>query len=156
MDDAGDDCAMELSPSKRHRGKQEPQLVWRSAMELSPSKRHRGKQEPKLVWRRSKKLCQAAGCVFSRGSPGQPARAVGNCVFCDPEKMAVAMASEPGRMNVRVTLSIFESKDSAVYEAAMGRVPADFCAREVRYCASPGCIYNREHPGQAAWCKGAQ
>ena len=133
MDDADDDCAMELSPSKRHRGK----------------------QEPKLVWRRSKKLCQAASCVFSRGTPGQSARAVGNCVFCDPENMVAAMASEAGRMNVRVTLSMFEVKDRAVHEAAMGRVPADFCARELRYCTSPGCVYNREHLGQPARCNGA-
>ena len=78
---------MGLSPSRRRSVKEaDPEMV--PLMELSPSKRHRGKQEPQLALRRSSKLCQHADCVFSRARPGDPAMAA-NTTFA----LGVAMAS---------------------------------------------------------------
>ena len=144
--------AMELSPSKRHRGKQAPQLVLgegENAMELSPSKRHRGKQAPQLVLRRSSKLCQMSTCIYSRSKPGEPGRADDSlyCVFCDPARMAAAMESGTGRTNVRVTLSMFEAKNEVVYRSALGKVPPGFF-QSTQYCNGDLCIYSRERPGQ--------
>ena len=134
--------------SKRASGDPAQDDELEGAMELSPSKRHRGKQAAQLVLRRSSKLCQMSSCIYSRARPGEPARAEDSlyCVFCDPVRMAAAMESEAGRMNVRVTLSMLKTKDESVYRSAKGKVPLDFCA-SIRYCNGDSCIYNRDHPG---------
>ena len=121
------------------------------AMELSPSKRHRGKQAAQLVLRRSSKLCQMSSCIYSRARPGEPARAEDSlyCVFCDPVRMAAAMESEADRKHIRQTLSMLKAKDESVYRSATGKVPPDFCASTL-YCNGDSCVYNRDHPGQRA------
>ena len=60
--------------------------------------------------------CQAPDCVFNRSMPGQPARAIAtNCVWCDADAMARALERGGSALtNVRVSLSIFEQKDSSL------------------------------------------
>ncbi len=71
-----------------------------------------------MMFKRNRHYCQAADCVFSRSMPGEPARAseTSNCVWCDPDAMASAIAAGGAALtHVRVSLSIFEKKDTAVY-----------------------------------------
>ena len=124
-----------LSPKKR-RGTQdgpidmdvgenvasEPLLV------LSPSKRLCGKQQHDLVLRRNPKYCQRPDCVFSRSMPGEACWTGGgsNCVWCDPDAMARALEGGPALTNLRVSLSIFKKKNTAVHERALALLPTDF------------------------------
>jgi hypothetical protein len=124
-----------LSPKKR-RGTQdgpidmdvgenvasEPLLV------LSPSKRLCGKQQHDLVLRRNPKYCQRPDCVFSRSMPGEACWTGGgsNCVWCDPDAMVRALEGGPALTNLRVSLSIFKKKNTAVHERALALLPTDF------------------------------
>jgi len=92
---------MTVSPHKRHNEKTEVEPI----LVEPPSKRHRGKQPPELVVRRNPKLCQHADCVFSRRHPGQPAWCPDAelCQWCDPVAMAAAL-QEPGQAEVRHTI----------------------------------------------------
>jgi len=124
-----------LSPKKR-RGTQdgpidmdvgenvasEPLLV------LSPSKRLCGKQQHDLVLRRNPKYCQRPDCVFSRSMPGEACWTGGgsNCVWCDPDAMVRALEGGPALIHLRVSLSIFKKKNTAVHERALALLPTDF------------------------------
>ena len=142
---------MGLSPSRRRTAKEaDPELT--TLMELSPSRRHCGKQAAVMVLRRSSKLCQHPGCVFSRGKPGEPARAENTtyCLWCDEALMAEAMAAGGhALMHVRMTLSMFQEKDEAVYERALARLPETF-TREAHLCKSPKCVFSSKRPGYPA------
>ena len=154
MDSGGTDVdimleGMQLSPSKR-RGLQVTDETDTSALLLSPSKRHRGKQEAKLVLRRSPKLCQNLDCVFSRSRPGEPARAANStyCVWCDAGLMKSAIESEDILKNLRVSLSIFQKSCPNVYQRALALLPADAGVdRFAHYCKNRACVFSRKNPG---------
>ena len=129
----------------------EPLLV------LSPSRRVCGKQRQEnvsMVYRRNAKYCQAPDCVFSRSMPGQPAwsREV-NCVWCDPAAMARALEGGESLMHVRMSLSIFEQKNNAVYERAMAQLPADFSRSAESYmlCQNIDCVFSTSTSGGRAY-----
>ncbi len=129
----------------------EPLLV------LSPSRRVCGKQreaDVPMVYRRNSHYCQAADCVFNRSMPGQPAWATAtNCVWCDPDAMARALEGGSTLKNVRLSLSMFEQKDTAVYERAMALLPVGFTRSAESYmlCQNAQCCFSTVTVGGRAY-----
>ena len=83
-----DDAADPLSSPKRSRQSDAQELV-EPAMVMSPGKRLHGKQAAEMKPVRSVKFCQELDCVYSRGEPGKPGRAVNTdyCIWCDPRTL---------------------------------------------------------------------
>ena len=107
-----------------------------------------------MVYRRNSHYCQAADCVFNRSMPGQPARATAtNCVWCDPDAMARALEGGSTLKNVRLSLSMFEQKDTAVYERAMALLPVGFTRSAESYmlCQNAQCCFSTVTVGGRAY-----
>ncbi len=74
--------------------------------------------------------------------PGQPARSTETkCVWCDPDAMARALEGGSALMNVRVSLSMFEQKDTAVYARALALLPVDF-SMSAKRCQNADCVFS--------------
>lgn len=130
------------SPNKRYRCK-DPELLQEFSQRLH------GKQPgPRPVTiRRNTKLCQAEGCMFSTGQPGQPARSSATfCMWCDPAAMEVELGSKAGKTKIAKALSLF-STHAATHCAALAKLPEEFATDCPEYCRSPSCVFNEMRPG---------
>jgi len=106
--------------------------------------------------RRFGHLCQAEGCIFSTGQPGQPARAEHSrfCMWCDAEAMKAELQSTSGRAKIAKALTLF-SKHPTTHSAALALLPDDFQTGDRRYCQARGCPFNMHRPGNPGRCVGA-
>ena len=93
--------------------------------------------------------CANPPCGFSRSDPGKPNRAgkAGLCMWCDPEMLTAAVW--PG--NIQQSLAAFKTKNSAVYDLACEKLPADFDTGLQQRCANASCVFSRSRPGQPSW-----
>ena len=142
----------EASPSKRPEAHEVANPIL--SPRPSPNKRYRCK-DPELLQpgttKRNYKLCQAEGCIFSTGQPGQPARAMHAqfCMWCDPEAMKAELQLKAGRAKICKALTLF-SKHPTTHCAALALLPEDFRTGDVRYCLSSTCVFNERRPGHPA------
>jgi len=110
-------------------------------------------QGPPLKKRRvqERKLCTNKSCVYSRKSPGSRCHVAkpGLCVWCDPQKLQMALNTEAGRHNIRSSLNKFVGHP-AVEAAAKANLPDDFqrTSETQRHpvCSNPRCCFSPRKP----------
>ena len=63
------------------------------------------------------------------------------CTWCDPDAMAVALATKPGRTKISKALTMFQ-KSNATHAAALAVLPPEWSTGRGYYCHSPKCVFN--------------